>query len=187
MNAQIRLVAGLGNPGAEYARTRHNIGFVVADALARDIGADWQHSTKWEAVWARAAELLLVKPWSYMNQSGVGLSAVANFYKIPPEEILLVVDDTALSVGRLRLREDGSSGGHNGLESVFMHFGTDAIRRLRIGVGEPPAGGSVDYVLGNFFAEERPVMEQAVVRAVEAVKWAIDKGIVSAMNSFNPE
>jgi PTH1 family peptidyl-tRNA hydrolase len=181
----IRLVTGLGNPGAEYERTRHNVGFVIVDLLARELGASWERSAKWEAMWAKAGALFLVKPWSYMNHSGLPLSAFASFYKIEPQEILLVVDDTALPVGRLRLRLDGSSGGHNGLESVFMHFGTDIIPRLRIGVGTPAPGAGVDYVLGRFFEEERPVMENAVKRAVEAVKCAVDNGVLSAMNTFN--
>jgi PTH1 family peptidyl-tRNA hydrolase len=182
---RIRLVAGLGNPGAEYERTRHNIGFAVVDAFAHQGGASWQHSAKWEAVWAKSGDVLLVKPWSYMNHSGLPLSLVANFYKIAPEEMLVVLDDTALPLGRLRLRLDGSSGGHNGLESVFMHLASDAIPRLRIGVGTPPPGASVDYVLGRFFEEERAIIETAVARAVEAVKWSIDNGVVSAMNTFN--
>ena len=182
---RIRLVAGLGNPGSEYERTRHNVGFVVLDLCAREAGVTWQHAAKWEAVWAKSGDVLLVKPWSFMNRSGEPLAKVSDFYKIQPEEILLVVDDTALPLGRLRLRLEGSSGGHNGLESVFMHFGTDAIPRLRIGVGAPPPEGSVDYVLGKFFEEERPAAEKAVARAAQAVKWAIDKSFVSAMNTFN--
>lgn len=181
----IRLIAGLGNPGAEYSGTRHNIGFVVLDALAAELRADWQHSSKWEAVWAKCGEVFLCKPWSFMNRSGLPLAAFANFYKVPAEQILVVVDDTALPVGRLRLRPDGSSGGHNGLESIFMHFGTDAIPRLRVGVGAPPPGGSVDYVLGKFFEEEREPVRKSVLRAVEAIKCAIDKGLLSAMNTFN--
>lgn len=185
MQPQIRLVAGLGNPGAEYERTRHNVGFVVLDSLARDLAAQWERSSKWEAVWAKTSELLLVKPWSFMNNSGAPLAAMANFYKIEPQEILVVLDDHALALGRLRLRLGGSSAGHNGLESIFVHFGTDEIPRLRIGIGAAPSGGSVDYVLGRFFEEEQPIISAAVVRAVNAIKHAIDKGVVSAMNTFN--
>lgn len=181
----IRLVAGLGNPGIEYERTRHNLGFVVLDLLAAGLGATWERSTKWEAVWAKAGDVLLVKPWSFMNHSGAPLTAIANFYKIAPQELLVVVDDHALPLGRLRLRLDGSSAGHNGLESVFMHFGSDGIPRLRIGIGAPPPGGSVDHVLSRFFEEEQPVISAAAKRAVEAIKCAIDKGVVSAMNTFN--
>ena len=181
----VRLVAGLGNPGSEYDHTRHNIGFVVLDLLAYQLGVSWQRSTKWDAVWAKAGNTLLVKPWSFMNRSGVPLLKVSSFYKIAPEEMLLISDDTALPIGRLRIRLAGSAGGHNGLESVFMNFATDEISRLRIGVGSPPPSGAVDFVLGRFFDEEKPVMAEAVKRAAEATKCAIDKGVVSAMNTFN--
>jgi PTH1 family peptidyl-tRNA hydrolase len=182
---RIRLVAGLGNPGAEYERTRHNVGFVVLDLLAQDLSAAWERSTKWDAVWAKTSDVLLAKPSSFMNHSGVPLAAIANFYKIAPQETLVVLDDIALPLGRLRLRLDGSSGGHNGLESIFVHFGTDEIPRLRIGIGTPPPGASVDYVLSRFFEEEQPVISAAAKRTVDAIKWSIDKGVVSAMNTFN--
>ncbi|MEP6956242.1 MAG: aminoacyl-tRNA hydrolase [Chthoniobacterales bacterium] len=172
----MRLVAGLGNPGAEYQRTRHNIGFVVLDRLAADWGLRWERSAKWEALWAKGDGVLLVKPLTFMNQSG---------YAIPAEETFVVLDDIALELGRLRLRLKGSSGGQNGLESVLMHFGTDAVPRLRVGIGAPPSAGAVDYVLGRFFEEELPVVEKTVVRAAEAVKCAIDNGVLSAMNTFN--
>ncbi|HEY0369728.1 MAG TPA: aminoacyl-tRNA hydrolase [Chthoniobacterales bacterium] len=179
------MVAGLGNPGADYERTRHNVGFAVLDLLAQDFGATWERSSKWDAVWAKTGDVVLVKPWSFMNHSGVPLAAIANFYKIATQEILVVLDDHALPLGRLRLRLDGSSGGHNGLESIFVHFGTDAIPRLRIGIGAAPTGGSVDYVLSRFFEEEQPIISAATKRSVEAIKCAIDNGVVSAMNTFN--
>ena len=183
--APIRLVAGLGNPGAEYERTRHNIGFAVLDLLAREFDVAWQHSPKWEAVWAKEGDLILVKPWSFMNRSGWPLAAVAQFYKITAPEMLIVLDDTALPLGRLRLRPGGSAGGHNGMESIFAQLGTDALPRLRIGIGQPAPGATVDYVLGRFFEEELPAAEAAARRAVEAIKCAIDKGLVAAMNTFN--
>lgn len=182
---RIRLIAGLGNPGAEYAGTRHNVGFAVVDHLAAEERLEWQHSSKWAAVWTKSGAIFFVKPWSYMNRSGEALAAFADFYKIGAPEILVVLDDLALPPGRLRIRPGGSSAGHNGLESIFMHFGTDEIPRLRIGIGSAPGAGSVDYVLGRFFEEEKPVIEKAVVRAAAAVKWAIDKGVLSAMNTFN--
>jgi PTH1 family peptidyl-tRNA hydrolase len=179
------LIAGLGNPGAEYERTRHNIGFNVVDALAEEWGLSWQHSKSWHALWAKGESAILVKPASYMNRSGEALSAVAKFYKIEPAEILVVLDDFALELGRLRIRLEGGTGGHNGLESIIVHFGTEAIPRLRIGIGAAPSEGSVEYVLSRFFEEERPVVEKTIVRAVDAVKCAIDKGVLSAMNLFN--
>lgn len=182
---QIRLIVGLGNPGAEYNRTRHNVGFNVVDLLASEWRLTWQHSKSWHALWAKGEKIILVKPTSYMNRSGEPLAAVANFYKIAPAEILVVLDDLALELGRLRLRTEGGTGGHNGLESIILQFGTEAIPRLRIGIGAAPSEGAVDHVLGRFFDEERPVVEKTIARAADAVKCAIDNGVLSAMNLFN--
>jgi PTH1 family peptidyl-tRNA hydrolase len=181
----IRLVVGLGNPGSEYKGTRHNVGFEVVDALASEWGLTWQHSKSWQALWTKSEKVILVKPASYMNRSGGPLAAVANFYKIEPAGILVVLDDMALELGRLRLRLEGGTGGHNGLESIIVQFGTEAIPRLRIGIGPAPTDGATDYVLGRFFEEEQPLVDKTIVRAAEAVKWAIDKGVLSAMNLFN--
>ena len=181
----IRLVAGLGNPGSEYAATRHNIGFMVVDQLAAQFGSSWEKSPKWDALSARCGAVLLVKPMSFMNRSGYPLFAAAQFYKIPQQEILVVLDDLALQLGRLRLRARGRSGGHNGLESIIVQFGTEEIPRLRVGIGHAPREGYVDYVLSRFFDEEKPLVRSTIGRAVDAVKCAIDNGLVSAMNTFN--
>ena len=183
----IRLVAGLGNPGPEHAATRHNVGFMVVDQLAAGFGSTWERSTKWDALSAKCGHVLLVKPLRSMNRSGHPLFAIAQFYKIEPQQIVVVLDDLALPPGRLRLRDGGGSGGHNGLESIIMQFGTEDIPRLRIGIGEAPPGGSVDYVLSRFFEEEKPLVRSTIDWAVEALKCAIDNGFVSAMNTFNPE
>jgi peptidyl-tRNA hydrolase, PTH1 family len=182
---QIRLVAGLGNPGAKYASTRHNIGFMVADQLAAQFGSTWEKSTKWDALLAKCGDVFLTKPMSHMNRSGYPLLAIAQFYKIDPPEILVVLDDMALPLGRLRLRLGGGSGGHNGLESVIVQFATVEIPRLRIGIGEAPAAESVDYVLSRFFEEEKPIVRSTIDRAAAAVKCAIDNDLISAMNIFN--
>jgi len=181
---RIRLVAGLGNPGREYQRTRHNVGFMVLDRLAADAKLPWDYSEKWGAAWAKT-NVILIKPATFMNRSGQSLAAIANFYKITASEILVVVDDLALPLGRLRLRAQGSSGGHNGLESVFEHFGTEEVARLRVGIGAAPSAGAVDYVLGRFFEEEKPILDAAIRRAADAVKCVIDKGLFAAMNEFN--
>jgi len=181
----IRLIAGLGNPGPEYHGTRHNVGFDVVDCLAKEWGLTWQHTKSWHALWAKGEKAILVKPTSYMNRSGEPLQAVANFYKIAPREILVVLDDMALELGRLRLRPEGGTGGHNGLESIIVQLGTEEIPRLRVGIGAAPREGAVDYVLGRFFEEERPLVEKSIVRATEAVKCSIDNGLLSAMNLFN--
>jgi len=181
----IRLIAGLGNPGPEYAATRHNIGFMVVDQLAAQFGSAWEKSAKWDTLSAKCGAVLLVKPLSFMNRSGYPLLAVAQFYKIDPQQILAVLDDFALPLGRLRLRERGGSGGHNGLESIITQFGTEEIPRLRIGIGAAPHEGSADYVLSRFFDEEKPIVRSTIDRAVQALKSAIDNGVVSAMNTFN--
>ncbi|MDQ3116010.1 MAG: aminoacyl-tRNA hydrolase [Verrucomicrobiota bacterium] len=182
--APIRLIAGLGNPGREYQRTRHNIGFMVLDRLAADARLSWDFSAKWNAGWAKS-DVIMVKPATFMNRSGEAVAAIANFYKIAAAEVLVVLDDLALPLGRLRVRSQGSSGGHNGLESVIEHFGTEAIPRLRVGIGAAPSHGAVDYVLGRFFEEEQPVLDATIKRAGEAVKCAVDKGLFAAMNVFN--
>ena len=184
---RIRLVAGLGNPGAEYEQTRHNIGFMVVDQLAAQVGSKWERSTKWDALTAKAGVTILVKPTSFMNRSGHPIFDIAQFYKIEPQQILVVLDDIALPLGRLRLRPDGGSGGHNGLESIIAQFGTEEIPRLRIGIGSASMENSVDYVLGKFFDEEKPLVRSTIDRAVDAVKCAIDNGLVSAMNTFNKQ
>jgi len=184
-DSPIRLIAGLGNPGSEHAATRHNIGFMVVNQLATQFGSTWEKSAKWEALSAKCGSVLLVKPLSFMNRSGYPLFAVAHFYKIEPQEMLVVLDDFSLSLGRLRLRPRGGPGGHNGLESVIVQFGTEEIPRLRIGIGAAPREGSADYVLSRFFDEEKPVVRSTIDRAVEALKCAIDNGLVSAMNTFN--
>ena len=181
----IRLVAGLGNPGVEYAYTRHNIGFTVVDLLAHEAGLRWEKSGIWDAATTKFGDALLVKPASYMNRSGHPLFAIAQFFKIAPEQILVVLDDFSLPLGRLRIRLSGGPGGHNGLESIIVQFGTEEIPRLRIGIGKAPAEDATDYVLSNFFEEEKPLVRSTIDRAVEAVKCAIDKGVVSAMNTFN--
>jgi PTH1 family peptidyl-tRNA hydrolase len=185
--SRIRLVAGLGNPGSEYQQTRHNIGFMVVDRLAADLGLNWDKFGKADAAIAKSGDLFLTKPLAFMNRSGFPLLAVAHFYKIQPAEMLIVFDDFALPLGRLRIRPDGGTGGHNGIESIIVQFGSDKIPRLRVGIGGAPSEGSSDYVLGRFFEEETPVVRSAIDRAVAAIKWAIDKGLVSAMNTFNPD
>src|SRR5438132_2706236 len=171
---QIRLVAGLGNPGPEYAGTRHNIGFMVVDHLGAEFGSTWEKSTKWDALTSKHGDTLLAKPMSFMNRSGYPLVAIAQFYKIAAAEILIVLDDLALPLGRIRIRPDGGTGGHNGLESIILQFRTEEIPRLRIGIGAAPRNGGVDYVLSRFFEEEKPAVRSIIERAAEAVKCAID-------------
>ncbi len=157
----------------------------MVDRLASQLAATWENSTKWGASVAKASDLWLVKPMTYMNRSGQPLGAVAQFYKVEPGQILVVMDDLALPLGRVRIRPDGGTGGHNGLESIILQFGTDQIPRVRVGIGAAPREGTVDYVLGRFLDEEKPAVAAGIERAATAAKWAIDNGVVSAMNTFN--
>lgn len=158
---------------------------MVIDQLAALLSFTWEKSTKWEAVTSKHGDLILAKPMSFMNRSGYPLLAIAQFYNIAPSEILVVLDDFALPLGRIRIRAGGGTGGHNGLDSVIMQFGSEKIPRLRIGIGAPPEAGSVDYVLGRFFPEERTLVTSVIEQSVNAIKCAVDNGVVAAMNTFN--
>jgi peptidyl-tRNA hydrolase, PTH1 family len=183
--AEVRLVAGLGNPGREYDQTRHNVGFMALDHLARRHGLAYSYSSNWSCQWCRWDDALLVKPLTYMNRSGDSLSAVSRYYKLASEEMLVIVDDVALPLGRLRLRASGSDGGHNGLRSIIAHFGEN-FARLRIGVGAAPGADQlVEHVLSRFRREEQDQVTRAVARAADAVEHTRTYGITAAMNLFN--
>jgi PTH1 family peptidyl-tRNA hydrolase len=178
----VRIVFGIGNPGPKYDGTRHNLGFDVVDAIAAEAGADLVPIRGLEAegarVTLRGTPLLLVKPLTYVNRCGPVLAAARDALGAPLEHLLVVVDDLALDVGRLRLRPRGSDGGHNGLKSIAARLGSQAFWRLRCGIGAPGAADSVtDHVLGRFPEAQGPVVDAAVGRAVEAVKlWALHAG-----------
>ena len=177
---------GLGNPGREYANTRHNIGFMILDKLAARKGVSFQSSRKWKAEMASHDGVHFCKPSSYMNCSGEPVSAVSSFYKIPAGEILAVFDDVALPLGKLRLRTGGSAGGHNGMGSLIEHLGTDKIPRLRFGIGAAEGEKPLtDHVLGRFTREETAPLAESIDRAVAAVEMACESGIQAAMNHFN--
>jgi len=179
-----RLIVGLGNPGREYEQTRHNVGFMVLDKLAARSGTAWRTEKKWKAHVADCGGVVCCKPTSYMNLSGNPVNGVAHFYKVPPSEMLIVFDDLALPLGKLRFRPDGSAGGHNGMQSIIDQLGTREIPRLRIGIGET-TGSMVSHVLGRFGAEELPELEAALDRAVDAIAFAQNRGLQAAMNHFN--
>jgi len=180
------LLVGLGNPGREYADTRHNVGFMIADRIAVRGGANFRIEKSWQAAVAKTGDLFLCKPLTYMNLSGVAVRAISDFYKIAPTKILVVLDDMALPLCRLRLRTEGSAGGHNGLASIIEHLGTQAVPRLRIGIGPAEPGGATDHVLGRFGLEERALLEQSLERAEAAIACAQERGVAAAMNAFNP-
>lgn len=182
-----RLIVGLGNPGRRYQRTRHNVGFLVVDRLVEREGASWSQDKKWEAEVAKGAERYYLKPRTFMNLSGRSVAGIANFYKIEPGKILIIYDDVDLALGVMRFRTTGSAGGHRGVASVIELLGTRDFGRLKIGVGRSSRGGMdlADHVLSPFLAEEEPILEKSLDRAVEAVNDASSRGLEAAMTDYN--
>ena len=185
----MKLVAGLGNPGRKYEGTRHNIGFDVLDVLARRHGAQWEMGPRGiEALvgrW-RSHDTVLAKPLTFMNLSGGAIVALLQFYKIDPADLLVVVDDVNIDLGRLRLRPGGSAGGHNGLKSVIGSLGSDQFARMRIGVGRGDNRRDLaDHVLAKFDADERAIVAEMVDRAADAIELFIAEGIGPVMNRYN--
>lgn len=184
------LIVGLGNVGEKYDGTRHNVGFAVLDELAERAGVPVQR-LKFRALTNTArvggVQVLLMKPVTYMNLSGEAVGPAADFYKIPPERVLVLSDDVALPVGKLRLRRSGSAGGHNGLKNIIQHLGTDQFPRLKIGVGEKPHPDydMADWVLGKFSGEDRKVIQAAAERAADAVEFLLQQGMDKAMGRYN--
>ena len=185
----MKLIVGLGNPGRSYHGTRHNVGFAVADELARRREVAFEHGRA-NALTARvgrgAATLLFVKPLTMMNLSGEAVGGLAHFYKIDPSDIIAVADDVNLPLGRLRLRGSGSAGGHNGFRSIIACLGSDMFPRLRVGVGRgDPRRDLADHVLARFDPDEAEEVERAIARAADAVETFLAEGIEAAMNRFN--
>ena len=189
----VYLIVGLGNPGREYANTRHNVGFMTVDRLADRWRANWKAEKKFQARMARVAQdarrCLLCEPQTYMNLSGEAVNAVMNFYRLAPEQLLVVVDDADLPFGEIRMRADGSSGGHHGLESIEAHLGTRQYPRLRIGIGrEASAPGQREisgYVLGAFRAGDRELLGKVLTRAQDQIECWLDEGVAKAMSRYN--
>lgn len=184
------LVVFLGNPGLKYEGTRHNAGFMTGDAMAKAQGVSLNRA-RFQALTATCViggeSVLLMKPQTFMNLSGEAAAQAARFYKIPPEHVLVVSDETALPIGKLRVRTKGSAGGHNGLKSVIACLGTENFPRVRIGVGAPPHPeyDMADWVLSSFKNEDAEQMAEAVKRAAEAVECYITQGADRAMNRYN--
>jgi PTH1 family peptidyl-tRNA hydrolase len=200
----MKLIVGLGNPGSEYARTRHNIGFDVLDRLAVRLGAtsntlgfNLAARSRFDGLAIDGAfqrsggdseKFMLLKPMTYMNLSGKAVQAAAGFFQLTAGDIMIVLDDLALPCGRIRLRPGGSDGGHNGLRDIQRALGTTEYPRLRIGIDPPPPPqAGKDYVLGRFTEAQRQQIDSAIDRAVEAIVTWMDSGITAAMNRFNVE
>ena len=184
------MLVGLGNPGAQYARTRHNMGFLALDLLEKQLGAD-KEKQRHQALCASAVwhgqKLLLVRPQTFMNASGLAVQQAASYYKLPPERIVVLFDDISLPVGKIRVRPSGSAGGHNGLKNIIQHLGTDQFPRIRVGVGQKPHPDYdlADWVLGKFVGEDKKTMDAAIKRAADAVECLLADGPDTAMNRFN--
>jgi PTH1 family peptidyl-tRNA hydrolase len=186
----MKLLVGLGNPGPQYRDTRHNVGFWVIDELARRLGVSDNGRERFDAWSARATQggesVLLVKPLTFMNHSGFAVSKLAQYFQIAPLETLVIVDEVALPIGRLRARRDGSAGGHNGLKSIIEQLGGQAFPRLRIGVGRGDSRRDLaDHVLSKFEPDERATIDAAVLRAADASEIFVSDGIERVMNTFN--
>ena len=184
------LIVGLGNPGAQYKRTRHNVGFVVVERLAERWRADWSLEKKVNASLARAerdgCRVLLCQPQTFMNASGEAVQAVTAFYDVAPARVLVVVDDADLPVGQLRLRPGGSSGGHHGLESIEEHLGTREYARLRVGIGRRAGAREITgHVLGRFDSTEAALVDKVLTVAADQADTWLTAGIQKAMNQFN--
>lgn len=184
-----RLIVGLGNPGLEYRDTRHNIGFMVVDELARRFGVSFTEEKRWHGLVAKISGAWLLKPQTYMNDSGRSARAVGQFYKVTPAETLAVYDDVDLPLGRVRMRLAGSAGGHNGIKSMIASLGTDAFPRLKLGIaaesGRPAGDRLVGHVLGKFREEELPSLNLIIQTAADALINALQSGLDAAMNRFN--
>lgn len=190
MATAIKMIIGLGNPGAEYKRARHNVGFMVVDFIGRRLNARWLRRRRFNGAIGRAEcpegqKLVLVKPLRYMNRSGEVVAAAANFYRVPLGGLLVVLDDVALEPGRIRLRPGGSAGGHKGLADIVEKLGSGEFARLRVGVGVAGQAATSEYVLGEPSAEQWQLVEPALDRAAEAALCWLRYGAQAAMSQFN--
>lgn len=182
-----KLIVGLGNPGRQYEDTRHNIGFMLVDRMAAAASVPLQSTPKWQCHMGKLPDdgTLLVKPQTFMNLSGRAIHQILAFHKWLPEQMLVIYDDAALPLGTLRFREKGSAGGHNGIKSIIEHLGSDVFPRLKIGIGGSQPGNMVGHVLGKFSPDERPLLENTLATAHEAVQVARSQGIATAANQYH--
>lgn len=190
MKETVYIVAALGNPGREYERTRHNIGFLLADLAARAAPQGrwraWKDLGQCFEARLGGARVFLLKPWTYMNNSGFAVRSLADFYKTPASGIIAVYDDISIPFGTIKIRRGGSAGGHKGMLSIVSAMGTQEIARIKIGIGPRPARiDAKDFVLGHFSKEEEAGLAPALERGLEALLAVVEKGLDEAMNRFN--
>ena len=183
------VIVGLGNPGKQYESTRHNVGFISADYLAAKEGIEL-NKLKFKAVYGEGRiggeKVMIVKPQTFMNLSGESLREIVNFYKIPPENLIVIYDDVSLPTGKIRIRPKGSDGGHNGIKSIIYQLGSDSFPRIRLGIGAAPAGWDMaDWVTGRFSDEEVKTLSKSVELIPDIVREMIKNGTQSAMNLYN--
>ena len=188
----MKIIAGLGNPGAEYARTRHNVGFMLVDALADKLGAGGEWRLKQDAMIAETRigmeKVILMKPMTYMNESGRAVGPLLSWYKLTSSDLIVMHDDIDIPVGTVRIRKKGSAGGHNGMKSVLYHVGDENFARVRIGIGRPKENWTViNHVLSTFSDEEKIEIDKEIEYLVPAVECIVTDGIDLAMNRYNPK
>ena len=184
----MKLIVGLGNPGKKYEHTRHNMGFDAVDLLS-DLSQIDVDKEVFHGLMGRGnvfdEDIMLFKPTTFMNLSGTAVREVISYFKIPLEDVIIIFDDMALAPGKIRLRPDGSSGGHKGMQNIIDNLGTDKIKRIRIGIGEPEGHDNIDYVLSKPIKEERVLIDEAINQVVEALKEMLKTSFDRAMTKFN--
>lgn len=186
----MKVIVGLGNPGKQYEETRHNAGFMVVERLARSMGVVGKHESRFEAMVGEGRlgteKVLLVEPLTFMNLSGRAVQKVLHFYKLTPDDLVVVFDDFAIALGQVRVRTTGSAGGHNGISSIIQSLNTQNFPRVRVGVGPlPPGSSTTKFVLDKFSTAERPLLEQGLEAGLGAVETAIKDGFTAAMQKYN--
>ena len=181
----IRMVVGLGNPGKTYENTRHNMGFMILDRVAKELGISFKKDPRRKAELATHGGVLYVKPQTFMNDSGACVGPLAHFFKLKPEQIFVVYDETAFPCGQFKIKPQGSAAGHNGIKSLIIHLGTQDFPRLRFGIGQSVPGEMIGHVLGKFSPEERIIIENGLDKAAEAVQFVLSQGVEPAANRYN--
>jgi peptidyl-tRNA hydrolase, PTH1 family len=184
-SCKIKLIVGLGNPGSRYRNTRHNVGFMAIDRLLKDSPAKKERNLRYAMLYETERFGTLCKTMTYMNESGAAVAEVSREYNLQPAEILVLYDDFALNLGLIRIRARGSSGGHNGLQSVIEKMGTEEVPRIRLGIQTPEMQDWVDFVLSDFRPQEKKIVEEMLDSCADAVEVILNDGIITAMNRFN--